>query len=96
MRTAVVICPGRGAYTKSELGYLGRHHADKIDMLAGFGAERRARGQDGLLALDGAASFSVARHTRGDNASALIYACALCDFLSIVSDVRKTPGILEI
>ena len=83
MRTAVVICPGRGSYTKSELGYLGRYHADKIDMLTGFDAERRARGQDGLLALDGAASYSVARHTRGDNASALIYASSLCDFLSI-------------
>jgi [acyl-carrier-protein] S-malonyltransferase len=83
MKTAVVICPGRGAYTKSELGYLGRQHADKIEMLAGFDAERRAQGQEGLLALDGAASYSVARHTRGDNASALIYACTLCDFLSI-------------
>jgi [acyl-carrier-protein] S-malonyltransferase len=83
MRTAVVICPGRGAYTKSELGYLGRYHADKIDMLSSFDAERRARSQDELLALDGAASYSVARHMRGDNASALIYACALCDFLSI-------------
>lgn len=83
MRTAVVICPGRGAYTKRELGYLGRHHADKIDMLCSFDAERRARGQDELVALDGAASYSVAQHTRGDNASALIYACALCDFLSI-------------
>ena len=80
---AVVICPGRGAYTKSEFGYLGRYHADKIDMLSSFDAERRARGQDELVALDGAASYSVAQHTRGDNASALIYACALCDFLSI-------------
>ncbi|MBI1867429.1 MAG: ACP S-malonyltransferase [Methylocystis sp.] len=83
MRTAVVICPGRGVYTKSELGYLGRHHGDKIGLLEGFDAERRALGQDELLALDGAPSYSVARHTRGDNASALIYACTLCDFLSI-------------
>lgn len=30
MKTAVVICPGRGSYTKAELGYLGRHHSDKL------------------------------------------------------------------
>ena len=29
MKTAVVICPGRGTYNKAELGYLHRHHADK-------------------------------------------------------------------
>ena len=33
MRKAVVICPGRGSYTKTELGYLGRHHADKRELL---------------------------------------------------------------
>jgi [acyl-carrier-protein] S-malonyltransferase len=86
MKTAVVICPGRGVYTRTELGYLVRHHADKIDLLAGFDAERRMLKQEGLLELDGAASYSVARHTRGDNASALIYACTLCDFLSIDRD----------
>ncbi len=86
MRTAVVICPGRGSYTKSEIGYLSRYHIDKFDMLAGFDAERRALGQEELLALDGASSYSLARHTRGDNASPLIYACTLCDFLSIDHD----------
>jgi [acyl-carrier-protein] S-malonyltransferase len=86
VRTAVVICPGRGSYTKSEIGYLRRYHIDKLGMLAGFDAERRALGQEELLALDGASSYSLARHTRGDNASALIYACTLCDFLSIDRD----------
>jgi len=86
VRTTVVICPGRGSYTKSELGYLSRYHIDKLDMLLGFDAERRALGQEELLALDGASSYSLARHTGGDNASALIYACTLCDFLSIDRD----------
>jgi [acyl-carrier-protein] S-malonyltransferase len=83
MRTAVVICPGRGSYATSELGYFGRHHADKLDMLSRFDAERCALGQEELLALDGAPAYSLARHTCGDNASALIYACTLCDFLAI-------------
>lgn len=82
MKTAVVICPGRGTYTRTELGYLRRHFGDRA-LLAGFDALRAARGQETLTALDGAATYSVARHTRGDNASALIYAASLGDFRAI-------------
>ena len=38
-QTAVVICPGRGSYNKSEWGYLSRYHArhtDLMDVLAGY------------------------------------------------------------
>lgn len=93
MKSAVVICPGRGSYTKSELGYLSRHHADKLGLLEGFDGQRRALGQEELLALDGALSYSLARHTRGDNASALIYACTLCDFLSIDCDAIEIVAV---
>lgn len=79
---AVVICPGRGTYTKTELGVLGRHFHDPA-LLARFDAERAALGQETLAALDGAATYSVARHTRGDNASALIYAATLADFRAL-------------
>lgn len=80
-RTAVVICPGRGTYTKTELGSLARF-PDRA-LLADFDARRMGLGQETLSALDGAATYSVAKHTRGDNASALIYACTLGDFLSL-------------
>ena len=82
MKTAVVICPGRGTYNKAELGYLARHFPDQ-GMLAQFDALRMAEGQPTLGELDGAERFSLATHTRGDNASALIYAATLGDFLSI-------------
>ena len=82
MRTAVVICPGRGTYNKSELGTLARNFTDR-DLLADFDARRVALGQETLTALDGAATYSVARHTRGDNASALIYAATLADFRAL-------------
>lgn len=81
-KTAVVICPGRGTYTKTELGYLGRFFADK-PLLARFDEARTALGQETLSALDGAAAYSVAKHTRGDNASGLIYAATLGDFRAI-------------
>jgi [acyl-carrier-protein] S-malonyltransferase len=82
-QTAVVVAPGRGTYNRSELGYLARHHADKSELIAGFDALRAEAGQKTLSELDGAARFSGPQHTRGDNASALIYACSYADFLSI-------------
>lgn len=81
-RKAVIICPGRGTYNKAELGYLHRHFPEPA-LLAGFDEARRAGGQPTLSELDGAERFSVAIHSRGDNASGLIFAATLGDFLSI-------------
>ncbi|MXO89320.1 ACP S-malonyltransferase [Pontixanthobacter aquaemixtae] len=81
-KSAVVICPGRGTYNKTELGYLRRHFPDQA-LLTKFDAQRSARDQETLSSLDGAERFSLARHTRGDNASGLIFAATLGDFLSI-------------
>ncbi|MGB8814466.1 MAG: ACP S-malonyltransferase [Paracoccaceae bacterium] len=81
-KTAVVICPGRGTYTKTELGYLARHFKDRA-LLSGFDARRSELGQETLTALDSAPTYSVAKHTRGDNASGLIYAATLGDFRAL-------------
>lgn len=83
--TAVLICPGRGTYNAPELGYLARHHGGK---LAEFDAYRNAQGQETVSALDGAAKFSARLHTRGDNASPLIYAASLLDAQSIPADIE--------
>jgi [acyl-carrier-protein] S-malonyltransferase len=80
MKTAVVICPGRGTYNKAELGYLARHFTD-ADLLASFDTQRTAVGQETLSDLDGAERFSGTKHTRGDNASGLIYAATLGVFM---------------
>ena len=82
-KSAVVICPGRGVYNADELGYLTRHHASQGALIAEFDALRQAAGQAAVSELDRAARFSVSRFTRGDNASALIYACSYADYLSI-------------
>lgn len=81
MKTAVLICPGRGTYGKGELGSLTRFPDPAL--LARFDAERSRLGQETLTALDSAPTYSVARHSRGDNASALIYACTLGDRLAL-------------
>lgn len=82
MKTAVVICPGRGTYNKTELGYLGRHHPHRAELFEGFEQVRKEGGRGSLMALDGAAAYS-ARHGRGDNASGLIFASSYADFLAI-------------
>jgi [acyl-carrier-protein] S-malonyltransferase len=84
--TAIVICPGRGTYMKDELGYLQTHHQDKAGFIADIDAFRTKAGQPKISELDGADAFKMGLHGTGDNAAALIYACAIADFLSIDRD----------
>lgn len=82
-QTALVVCPGRGTYNAAELGYLKTHHADKTGMVAKLDALRRAEGQTPISELDAAEKYAPSVHMTGDNASLLIYACALGDFAAI-------------
>ncbi|MEM7084197.1 MAG: ACP S-malonyltransferase [Pseudomonadota bacterium] len=85
-RTAVVVCPGRGTYNKSELGYLHRHHAHS-SLLPSFDAIRQAQQQETITALDGAERFVGSTYTRGDIASPLIYTCTLADKEALADDI---------
>lgn len=92
-QTAIVVAPGRGTYNREELGYFARHHVGRADLMAQFDAYRADQGQEALSALDGAERFSGAIHTRGDNASGLIHACAYADFLAIDRDRFDILGV---
>lgn len=85
-QTALVVCPGRGTYNAAELGYLKKHHADKTEMIEKLDAHRREQGQVPISELDCAEKYSPSVHMTGDNASLLIYACALADFAAIDRD----------
>lgn len=85
-KRALVICPGRGTYTKTELGYLKKHAGAHRDWLDSLDRELLALGQPSVSELDGAASFSPARHTPGEFASTLIYACGVTDYLALSRD----------
>lgn len=82
-KRVVVVCPGRGSYTKETLGYLkqfGEHVRDFIKDID----ERRARlGEPTISELDNADVFKPALHTKGEHASSLIYACAYADIMAI-------------
>lgn len=83
---AVVICPGRGTYNKEELGYLQRLHSDKTEIVSLIDDYRDGQGQIKVSELDGMDNYSMRVHTAGENASALIYACALSDYQAINKD----------
>ncbi|MFY2825119.1 ACP S-malonyltransferase [Ruegeria sp. MALMAid1280] len=87
-RTAVVICPGRGTYNKPELGYLHRHHAQRMDLFRGFDAIRAEAGQEAVTALDGASRYTVSKYSRGDVASPLIYAASLADAQAVAEGIE--------
>ena len=92
-KTALVICPGRGVYSASELGYLKQYHSYESEFISDFDAQRHKLGQELISALDGADRFSVSKYTRGDNASGLIYACSYADFLSIDRNSYDIVGV---
>lgn len=83
---ALVVCPGRGTYNAAELGYFKKHHANRGDLIARVDAIRREAGQVAISELDSAEKYSPSTHMTGDNASLLIYACALADFAAIDRD----------
>ena len=82
-KRALVVCPGRGTYNATELGYLKTHHAGRSDVIATVDAVRTAKGQVAVSQLDSADKYAPSVHMTGDNASAIIYACAMADFAAI-------------
>lgn len=85
-KRALVVCPGRGTYNSAELGYLKRWHSDKSTLLDTIDAHRQVQGQTPLRELDAMPRYSLAKHTAGENAAAMIYACAAGDFADIDRD----------
>lgn len=83
---ALVICPGRGTYNATELGYFKNHHTNQHDLIARLDDLRQSNRQIPISELDGAEKYAPSIHMTGDNASLLIYACALADFAAIDRD----------
>lgn len=90
---ALVICPGRGTYNKEDLGYLQRLHPDKVEIVNHIDAYRKQKQQVSIQKLDSADHYNMRNHTAGENASALIYACAISDFESINQDEYEVVAV---
>ena len=78
----VIICPGRGTYTRETSGYLKAHGETAQEQIAWMDAQRTSPGLPTLTELD-AQPFKAKVHMAGEHASPLIYACSFTDFLSI-------------
>lgn len=82
-KRVVVVCPGRGTYTKETLGYL-RPARDKYgEQLRHFDELRAQLQMPTLTEMDEAPLFQPGLHTKGEHASPLIYACSLMDFQAL-------------
>lgn len=85
---AVVICPGRGSYTRETLGFLNKARPHIKEFLEDIDQRRKAWGEPTISELDALETFKSPVHTKGEHASPLIYACSFADFASI--DREKT------
>lgn len=89
----VVICPGRGSYSRDTSGYLNMHlSADSKSFIDQIEAYRNKENLLGPLELD-SIPFKSSLHMKGENASTLIYACSLNDFLTINQKKYEIVGI---
>ena len=79
----VVICPGRGSYTKETLGYLNRYKPMINDFLSDVDERRQQIGEPTISELDSADKFVTGQHTKGEHASTLIYSCSYADYMAI-------------
>jgi malonyl CoA-acyl carrier protein transacylase len=86
---AVLVLPGRGAYTATTLGTIPAGH----DLVQRAEAIRAELGLDSLLALDAADTFEPSVHLRPANASPLIFLASLLDAERAVVDHRVVAVI---
>lgn len=96
----LVVFPGRGSYGAAELGSLrklsesSREAATAVaEVAAAMDAPRRAKGRASILELDAARVFDPELHLAGENASALIVACGLAEFLLLSRGGASVAGV---
>lgn len=73
---ALILCPGRGSYSRDTLGSLAGVDAPSLDVLD---AMRAALGRPTVRELDAAPRFSPRLHLAGEHASILTAGCTLAD-----------------
>jgi len=81
-KRAIVVCPGRGSYTRETKGYLSDFGGPAEEHIKWMDDKRLNENYESLTKLD-STPFRSKMHMIGENASPLIYACSLADFLSI-------------
>ncbi|MCB0355474.1 MAG: ACP S-malonyltransferase [Bdellovibrionales bacterium] len=83
----LVVAPGRGTYTKETLNYLARFNPNVVSFVKELDQWKKQTNEPTVSELDQATTFKSHVHTKGENASVLIFACSYADFLNI--DTQK-------
>ena len=81
-KRVVVVCPGRGSYTRETSNYLSGLKPDISNHIISFDKKRESENLTKISELD-KNNFRSKIHMTGENASPLIYACSVKDFMLI-------------
>ncbi|WP_306518418.1 malonyl CoA-ACP transacylase [Rheinheimera sp.] len=93
-QTAVVLCPGRGTYQKTELGCLAPFYDSNT--LKAIDKQRQLLGLTTVTELDSAAVYLPASHQKAENNAALIYAAGLAQFQALQQDLAAQYDIVAV
>lgn len=77
MKRAIVVCPGRGSYSRDSLGYLNGVHSPTLEMVDQF---RRDLLRPSVSEMDASTQFRGKWHIAGENASILTAGISMADF----------------
>ena len=88
----VIICPGRGSYTRETSNYLVNSNEEFNSFIQWIDEQRKISGRISIKELD-SKPFKMKTHMPGENASPLIYTSTLNDFLSIDKDSYEIVAI---
>jgi malonyl CoA-acyl carrier protein transacylase len=80
---ALVVCPGRGSYSRATLGTLKERSNKATHIIDTCDEWRTSHDRPSVRELDAAKSFSSRRHVAGEHASLLTFACSVADAMDL-------------
>ena len=92
-RRALIICPGRGSYSRSTLGYLKNRGPEASAILEACDTFRSHAGRPTVTELDSAPKFQSKSHVAGEHASLLTFACSLADLTNLDTARYEIVGV---
>ena len=89
----VVVCPGRGSYTRETSGYLDKYGEAAKEHIFWMDQQREKDDMQSISSLD-SEPFKSRIHMAGENASTLIFACSMSDYFSIDKEKYEIVSIV--
>lgn len=93
-RRALIVCPGRGSYSRNTLGILQDRGPGASAIIDACDAFRSAHGRPSLRHLDAEPKFRGAFHVAGEHASLLTFAGSLADLADLDRERFEIAGVV--